>query len=53
MRFPLHLQNANDGEIRRQLFGAIDDVKKKVRKTIKLQSRNTMTTRYSFYCHYA
>ena len=35
-RFPPHLQNANDSEIRRQLFGAIDDVKKKVRTNYKI-----------------
>lgn len=35
-RFPLHLQNADDAELRRQLFGAIDEVKKKVRTNYKI-----------------
>ncbi|WP_419801910.1 DUF3825 domain-containing protein [Mucilaginibacter sp.] len=35
-RFPSHLQNAHEDEIRRQLFGAIDDVKKKVRTNYKI-----------------
>ena len=30
-RFPKHLQNTDEAEIRRQLAGAIDDVKKKVK----------------------
>lgn len=30
-RFPTHLQNTDEAEIRRQLIGAIDDVKKKVK----------------------
>ncbi|MES2062545.1 MAG: DUF3825 domain-containing protein [Bacteroidota bacterium] len=35
-RFPPHLQTAHEDEIRRQLFGAIDDVKKKVRTNYKI-----------------
>lgn len=35
-RFPLHLQNADDAELRRQLAGAIDEVKKKVRTNYKI-----------------
>lgn len=35
-RFPIHLQNADKSEIRRQLIGAIDDVKKKVRTNYKV-----------------
>ena len=36
LRFPLHLQNADDAELRRQLVGAIDEVKKKVRTNYKI-----------------
>lgn len=35
-RFPLHLQGADDAELRRQLVGAIDEVKKKVRSNYKI-----------------
>lgn len=35
-RFPAHLQNADDSELRRQLVGAIDEVKKKVRTNYKI-----------------
>lgn len=35
-RFPAHLQNADDAELRRQLVGAIDEVKKKVRTNYKI-----------------
>ena len=35
-RFPTHLQNADDAELRRQLVGAIDEVKKKVRTNYKI-----------------
>lgn len=35
-RFPLHLQNADDAELRRQLRGAIEDVTKRVRTNYKL-----------------
>ena len=35
-RFPSHLQGAGDGELRRQLIGAIDEVKKKVRTNYKI-----------------
>lgn len=35
-RFPIHLQNADDAELRRQLKGAIDDVTKKVRTNYKI-----------------
>lgn len=35
-RFPKHLQNADDAELRRQLVGAIDEVKKKVRTNYKI-----------------
>ena len=35
-RFPLHLQGADDAELRRQLFGAIDEVKKRVRTNYKI-----------------
>jgi hypothetical protein len=35
-RFPAHLQSAGDGELRRQLVGAIDEIKKKVRTNYKL-----------------
>jgi hypothetical protein len=35
-RFPAHLQSADDAELRRQLVGAIDEVKKKVRSNYKI-----------------
>lgn len=35
-RFPLHLQNDNVGELNRHLFGAIDEVKKRVRTNYKI-----------------
>ncbi|GHT14576.1 hypothetical protein AGMMS4956_12650 [Bacteroidia bacterium] len=35
-RFPIHLQGADDAELRRQLVGAIDEVKKKVRSNYKI-----------------
>jgi hypothetical protein len=35
-RFPKHLQKADDAELRRQLVGAIDEVKKKVRTNYKI-----------------
>ncbi|MBI5214731.1 MAG: DUF3825 domain-containing protein [Ignavibacteriae bacterium] len=35
-RFPTHLQNADDAELRRQLVGAIDEVKKRVRTNYKI-----------------
>jgi hypothetical protein len=35
-RFPIHLQHADDAELRRQLAGAIDEVKKKVRTNYKI-----------------
>ena len=35
-RFPDHLRSADDAELRRQLAGAIDDVKKKVRTNYKI-----------------
>lgn len=35
-RFPDHLKQADDAELRRQLTGAIDDVKKKVRTNYKI-----------------
>lgn len=35
-RFPAHLHLADDAELRRQLFGAIDEVKKKVKTNYKI-----------------
>lgn len=35
-RFPIHLQNADDAELRRQVTGAIEDVKKRVRTNYKI-----------------
>lgn len=35
-RFPVHLQSADDANLRRQLVGAIDEVKKKVRTNYKI-----------------
>lgn len=35
-RFPPHLQNADEGEVRRQLVGAIDEIKKRVRNNYKI-----------------
>ena len=35
-RFPSHLQGADDAELRRQLVGAIDEVKKKARSNYKI-----------------
>lgn len=35
-RFPAHLQSADDAELRRQLVGAIDEVKKRVRSNYKI-----------------
>jgi hypothetical protein len=35
-RFPIHLQKADDAELRRQLTGAIEDVKKRVRTNYKI-----------------
>ena len=35
-RFPTHLQSADDAELRRQLVGAIDETKKKVRSNYKV-----------------
>ncbi len=35
-RFPAHLQGADDRELRRQLVGAIDEVRKKVRTNYKI-----------------
>lgn len=35
-RFPMHLLNADDAELRRQLIGAIEEVKKKVRSNYKI-----------------
>lgn len=36
LRFPAHLQKADDAELRRQLVGAMDEVKKKVRTNYKI-----------------
>lgn len=36
IRFPLHLQNADNAELRRQLKGSIEDVTKKVRTNYKI-----------------
>ena len=36
IRFPPHLQSADGAELRRQLFGAIEEVKKKVRTNYKI-----------------
>ncbi len=36
LRFPIHLQNSGKAEIRRQLIGSIDEVKKKVRTNYKI-----------------
>jgi len=35
-RFPVHLRGADDGELRRQLVGAIDETRKKVRTNYKI-----------------
>ncbi len=35
-RFPTHLQSADDAELRRQLFGALEEVKKKVKINYKI-----------------
>lgn len=35
-RFPVHLRSADDAELRRQLVGAIDEVKKKIRSNYKI-----------------
>ncbi|MBP6977542.1 MAG: DUF3825 domain-containing protein [Lentimicrobiaceae bacterium] len=35
-RFPTHLQKADDSELRRQLMGSIDEIKKKVRTNYKI-----------------
>lgn len=35
-RFPKHLQTADDSEVRRQLVGAIDEIKKRVRNNYKI-----------------
>ena len=35
-RFPAHLQGAGDGELRRLLVGAIDEVRKKVKTNYKI-----------------
>jgi hypothetical protein len=35
-RFPSHLQQADEAELRRQITGAIDDVKKRVRTNYKI-----------------
>ena len=35
-RFPAHLHLADDAELRRQLFGAIDEVKKRVKTNYKI-----------------
>jgi len=35
-RFPIHLQSADDAELRRQLIGAIEEVKKRVRTNYKI-----------------
>jgi len=35
-RFPSHLRGADDAELRRQLMGAIDDVKKRVKTNYKI-----------------
>jgi Domain of unknown function (DUF3825) len=35
-RFPLHLQRADNGELRRQIVGSIDEIKKKVRTNYKI-----------------
>lgn len=35
-RFPPHLQGADDAELRRQLVGAIDEIKKKIRSNYKI-----------------
>lgn len=35
-RFPKHLQSADNGELRRQLVGAIDEVKKRVKSNYKV-----------------
>jgi Domain of unknown function (DUF3825) len=36
LRFPNHLQGAGDSELRRQLIGSIDEIKKKVRTNYKI-----------------
>lgn len=36
LRFPTHLQSADDGELRRQLVGSIDEIKKRVRNNYKI-----------------
>jgi len=35
-RFPAHLQQSDDGELRRQLVGSIDEVRKKVKSNYKI-----------------
>ena len=35
-RFPTHLQQSDDGELRRQLVGSIDEVRKKVKSNYKI-----------------
>lgn len=35
-RFPIHLQNSDDHEMRRQLIGSIEDITKKVRTNYKI-----------------
>ena len=35
-RFPSHLKNAGNGELRRQIIGAIEEIKKRVRTNYKL-----------------
>ncbi len=36
LRFPAHLQRADEGELRRQLIGAIDEIRKKLRANYKI-----------------
>jgi len=36
LRFPVHLQNSDNAEVRRQLVGSIDEAKKKVRTNYKI-----------------
>jgi len=52
-RFPAHLRHVDGAELRRQLFGAIEEVKKKVRTNKKLQFHNITMAEYNFYYHYA
>ena len=49
-RFPLHIQNLNDGERRMRLSGAIKRLKRRLKQITNLLYHSIMGIRYNFFC---